>query len=251
MSLLDKKSKLSSLREEKERFIILLHSLDRRVESEEITTHQKKFTINSITQGLSEQEYLRILKDKILAEEIRVKKLKNPEVKNILIISSIIVLIIFSIIAVLIVPEIYYNHNIQTKETIIQLNKTYYGVDSQQYLLNISEDTRITSLKINGTYTGDVKIYLVSNITRERYLVFDSKKYDTNIISIAGNVFIIKGDPEKTGTSIINLCDETCKINLDPKEVYLEIVVHNQGFIYIKEVIYDQMTINHIGTTNT
>ncbi len=243
MNLLEQQ-KLSNLRGEKEKFEILLRTLDRQVSTGEITSRQKKFTINNITQGLSEQEYLKILEEKIAFEESKNKKTSTIGYKNIIII-SVMLMITIMLLAIFIIPELYSKYNQQTKESIIHVNKTYYSTDSKQYPLNIIENSKITSLKINGTYTGDVRIYLISNITKQRYLVFDSKKYDTNTISITGNLVIIRGDPEKTGTSINNLCDETCSLQIDPQGAYLEIEVENQGFVYLKDITYDQIIINH------
>ncbi|MGV8087420.1 MAG: BspA family leucine-rich repeat surface protein [Candidatus Woesearchaeota archaeon] len=246
MSFEEQKSELNKLREEKENFLKLIRSLDRRVDTGEITSHQRNFTISSIAQGLSENEYLRMLDLKI-GEQERInknKKVNNPALKNISIISAA-VLITIILIAALIVPELNKKNSTRNKEFIIPINATYYGTDTNIYNLNISSDTKITSLKINGSYYGDVKIYLVSNKTKEKYIVFDSKKYDTNIISITGNLFVIKGDPGEKGVRITGICDETCKLQIAPEETYLEIIVGDTGFINIGEITYSQAVINH------
>ena len=55
MSLKDYGSKLNKLREERERFLELMHSLDKKVARGEISRYQKNFAISSITHGLSER----------------------------------------------------------------------------------------------------------------------------------------------------------------------------------------------------
>ena len=237
--------KLQKLREEKEHFLNLIGSLDRKVSLQEITRYQRQFTINSITRGISEQEYLRHLEKEILENEklASEERSNDPMLKNILIVGIGVMIIILLLIA-LIIPEMDRLSQGEIKEFNIPVNMKYYSVGNDlvqnTFAINASEKTAITSLKMNGSFSGNARIYLVVNSTGEKYLIFDSGKYDSKIISITGNLFIIKGDPGAKGIELRNVCDETCKISIDPSDVYVLVDVSSGGFVAIDDITYSQ-----------
>jgi len=249
MSLKDYGSKLNNLREERERFLELIHSLDKKVARGEITRYQKNFAISSITHGISERDYLRSFEiemnrnEQLAADE----RAKSPAFKNI-IKTSIAIFGIILLLIILIVPGLIQFGNQDIREYSLTLNKSYFAGSQNFYPLNTSRDSTITSMRLNGVYSGDVQIYLVSNDTGARYLVFDSKKYDGDVVSITGNLFIVKGNPGTSGTKLNNVCDETCKIIIDPITSHLEIDLGKDGFIWIENVTYSQVVVNHAPT---
>ena len=83
-------------------------------------------------------------------------------------------------------------------------------------------------------------MYLVIDETQEKYIVFDSLKYNTNITSITGNFIIIKGPPKEQGTILSDVCEETCKLNLKHKYYYLQIEVIDNGFLKLENITYIQ-----------
>ncbi|HYD03409.1 MAG TPA: hypothetical protein VEC16_03870, partial [Alphaproteobacteria bacterium] len=215
MRLRELESKLQRLREEKERFLELLHSTDKRLARGEITKYQKQFTINSITHGLTENEYLRMV-DRDISEtqkEISSEIRNSPLMKNIFIISlgviAILVLLFF-----LIVPEILKLQSEQVKEFVIPVEATF--TESQKIYPSIlqEEGSVIRSFHLSGAYRGDVQVYVVSNITGQRIIIYDSKKYGQEIISITGNLLVINGDPSSDGILLNEVCEETCRLEL-------------------------------------
>jgi|GEM_PF-2539264 len=248
MGLKDYGSKLNKLREERENFLELVHSSEKKVARGEMTRYQRQFTIQSITQGVSEQQYLRNLEADINEYEqtLNADRSKSPEFRNLLRVSLGVLVIIIALIA-LIIPGLIQIGNQNVREYSVTLNSTYYS-GTEFYNWNIPRDSQINSIKINGAYSGDVQVYLVMNDTSAKYLVFDSKKYEENIVSVTGNLFIIKGTPGIQGTALKDICDETCKIEADPKNTHLEIVVGEKGFIRIDNIVYTQVVINHAPT---
>ncbi|MGV8141670.1 MAG: S8 family peptidase, partial [Candidatus Woesearchaeota archaeon] len=243
MKLKDYEYKLHKLREERERFLELVHSLDKRAERGEVTKYQKQFTISSITHGLQEHEYLRTLEREIQEHEkiVNEGRKQNPATKNLLIISGGITLVLI-LLGILIIPEISKLGRQNIREFSIPVNATFY--EDQTIYPHIYENTTIKSMKLSGAYYGNVQIYFIVNNTGERYLLFDSRKHDKDVVSITGNIFVIRGTPGIEGTELDAVCDETCKIEIDSTNVYILVDIGEGGAIRIDNITYTQVLYN-------
>ncbi|MGV8171685.1 MAG: hypothetical protein ACP5OA_03260, partial [Candidatus Woesearchaeota archaeon] len=253
MKLGDYESKLNKLREERSRFLELMHSLDKRLMRGEITRYQKQFTINSITHGLQEHEYLRALEHEIqrYSESMKNEYKHSPTFKNLMVIGGSLILTVI-LLVLLIVPGIMKFSGENVREYTVSVNETFYAGENNYIPVNVNPEAPLTSVRINGTYKGDVKVYLVVNSTKAKYILFDSGKFDEDIVSITGNVFVIRGDPGTIGTRLSNYCDETCKLNIESgygffngtTDIYLLVEV-TDGSVDIESIKFTQAFANH------
>jgi len=251
MKLREYEKRLNGLKIEREHFLQLLRTLDKKLEIGEITRYNQQFTIKSITRGLSEREYLQKVDGEIASTEeiIQRERQNNYALLNIIKISGILAIVIVTLL-MLTMPELEQGNN-NIKSYVIDVNTTYEG--TQIYNIMPRENTIIKSLKINGAYSGNVKVYLVSNSskTAERYLVFDSQKPLENLSQITGKFIISPKDAEQNSTTsklkslIQDVCDETCKISISSNNAYLLIIADDNSSIRINSIEYTQPIINH------
>lgn len=194
--MIDEKT-LRMLREERRNFIRSISKLDERVQENKMTVHERDFILFSNARSIDPEIYLRGLNDDIAKLELSMKyeSYLKPNNMNYYAAGALLVIILFASLFMFYGPTITGMLGFsQEQGYMIQLNQTFENNSVTEYALNISEG-RFTSLRIDGRYYGDVKVYLVQNYTKidnetnqtinvyNKYLVFEPKKKELSAIT--------------------------------------------------------------------
>src|SRR3989339_465674 len=176
-------NELEKSRKEQENFIRFVNKLDIKYRLGKITKFEREFLIKSITKGLSIKQYIEKLNQRIHSLE-KIKTKKTFDYKRQVLHSAFVVFLFIGLVYFFLSPTFTGFITFEDVKQYSIIVDQSYSAGITEYNFNVKNLSNsagnITSIKINGKYSGQFKIYVLRENESAKYLIYDSEIVDTN-----------------------------------------------------------------------
>jgi len=170
-------NELEKSRKEQENFIRFVNKLDIKYRLGKITKFEREFLIKSITKGLSIKQYIEKLNQRIHSLE-KIKTKKTFDYKRQVLHSAFVVFLFIGLVYFFLSPTFTGFITFEDVKQYSIIVDQSYSAGITEYNFNVKNLSNsagnITSIKINGKYSGQFKIYVLRENESAKYMIYDS-----------------------------------------------------------------------------